>query len=263
MAIITVNTPFNIDLEFKVAEFPKRLLAWIVDIVIITLYYYLMLTFVSPLISEGTGFSTFAEMFLIVLPVILYQLSFEMFMNGQTLGKKLTGIKIIDVEGREPSWGQFLTRWALCPGNYFLYALPKYILISPFVMLIFGIIYLPDALFMLISNKGQRIGDLAAGTTVIDANYKPNIDETIYKAIDVAVYKPSFPQVMRLTDRDINGIRNLLNIKNPGKDTEKYVHQVVAKIKAVLQIDSPIEGYDFLQQLLFDYNFITGNGVQV
>ena len=41
MASITVGTPFNIDLEFKIAAFGKRLLAWFIDIVIICVYYVL------------------------------------------------------------------------------------------------------------------------------------------------------------------------------------------------------------------------------
>ena len=62
---------------------------------------------------------------------------------------------------------------------------------------------------------------------------------------------------MKLTDRDINGIRNLLYMKEGSKDTNMYMGQVVMRIKEVLKIESDLEMRDFLWQLLQDYNFLT------
>ncbi len=257
MAIITITTPFNIDLEFRIASFNKRLLAWLIDITIICFYYYLMLRFIYPLFGMGEAVSTAAGLFVIVLPVLAYQLAFELFLNGQTIGKRIAGIKVIDKEGREPTWGQYITRWILCIGNLFIYIIPYVILANPAFMLFFMILYLPDFLTIVISQRSQRIGDFAAGTVVIDANYKANISETIYLEIEDKGYQPLFPEVMRLTDRDINGIRNLLNTKRPGKDTEHYIIDVAQKIKTVLNIQSDLYPTDFLEKLLQDYNYFT------
>src|ERR1700685_68945 len=103
MAIITVTTPFNIDLEFKIAAFSKRLLAWLIDIITISLYYYLMLRFIYPLLGMSESITTTAQLFVIIIPVLLYQLAFELLFNGQTAGKMAAGIKVIDIEGREPT----------------------------------------------------------------------------------------------------------------------------------------------------------------
>ena len=70
-------------------------------------------------------------------------------------------------------------------------------------------------------------------------------------------YVPIFPQVMRLSDRDINGIRNLVKEKRPSKDAEMYMIEVAQKIKNVLGIESDLYPTDFLQQLLKDYNYFT------
>jgi uncharacterized RDD family membrane protein YckC len=257
MAIVTVGTPFNIDLEFKIADFGKRLAAWFIDIIVITVYYYLMLRFIYPLFDMGEGIGTTAGYAIVIIPVLLYQLLFEMFLNGQTLGKKLLGIGVIDIEGKEPSWGQYLIRWILCLGNLFIYIVPYILLASPILMIVFMVLYLPDFLSVVISGKGQRLGDFAAGTVVIDKTYKADINETIYFEVEPTDYTPMFPQVMKLTDRDINGIRNLINIKSPGRDSELYTDQVVDKIKKVLAIESDMYSIDFLEQLLRDYNYIT------
>jgi uncharacterized RDD family membrane protein YckC len=259
MSIITIQTPFNIDLEFKLAAFPKRVVAWIIDMIIICVYYYIMMNFMMTTVGMHDAMSSVPGFLLVVLPVIVYQFAFEIFLNGQTLGKKAVGIKIIDKDGNEPSWGQYITRWLLCLGNLFVYAIPYAVnSAGPLAIFFFMVLYFPDVITILVSKKAQRIGDLAAGTVVIDAGYKTNISETIYQQIEVVDYVPRFPEVMRLTDRDINGIKNLLDIKNPGKDTERYVMQVEAKIKSVLQLQTEVYGTDFLQQLLFDYNFLAG-----
>ncbi len=256
MGIITIGTPFNIDLEFKIAVFGKRFLAWFIDFAIICIYYYVMLLFAYPKSGRSENMDTAANIFLIVIPVMFYQLCFEIFFNGQTLGKKVAGIKVIDKEGREPTVSQYVLRWILSLGNLLMYIVPYILLWIPAFLFVFIIFYLPDFLCILISPKSQRIGDLAAGTVVIDKNYKPDITETIHLEIEQKDYKPLFPQVMRLSDKDINGIRNLL-AKKGTKDTDHYVIDVTQKIKTVLDIQSDMLSTDFLQQLLKDYNYFT------
>lgn len=265
MSIIKITTPFNIDLEFKIAAFQKRIAAWMVDLLVICTYYYLMLRFIYPLYKGGEALQSSAEIFLVVIPVMIYQVVFELFLNGQTLGKKVAGIKIIDTEGQEPTWGQYIIRWILCIGNLYVYIIP-YLLVQVLyngmaagivLVLVLLILYLPDFLSVVISANSQRIGDFAAGTVVIDKNYKSNINETIYLQIEKTDYVPLFPQVMKLTDRDINGIRNLLNMKKPSNDTSHYITDVALKIKTVLGIESDLYPLDFLQQLLEDYNYYT------
>ncbi len=263
MPIITVQTPFNIELEFKLASVFQRALAWVIDILIICGYFYLMLQFFNPL--KGETASKIVEYLFLILPVFLYQLMFEIFLNGQTIGKKIAGIKVIDNEGKEPTWSQYLIRWLLCIGNMFIYIIPYILLLTLglgiaglfSVMMIFFIIYLPDFLTAVISKKSQRIGDIAAGTVVIDKNYKPNISETIYLDIEERAYQPQYPEVMKLNDRDINGIRNLLHTKRPSKETERYMGTVALKIQTVLGITTDSEPKVFLQKLLEDYNYYT------
>lgn len=257
MATIIISTPFNIDLEFRTATVGKRMLAWLVDIVVISLYFYCMLRFIYPLLGRSEGISTAAELLVIILPVLLYQLSFELFANGQTIGKMLAGIKVIDLEGQEPTWGQYFIRWLLCIGNLFVYTIPYIIISMPAAIIGLMLLYLPDFLSVVISAKSQRLSDLAAGTVVIDKKYASNIGETIYLEIEDKNYNPVFPQVMRLTDRDINGIRNLINSKQTGKDPEMYIAQVAEKIKKVLSLETSLEPHDLLVQLLKDYNYYT------
>jgi uncharacterized RDD family membrane protein YckC len=257
MSIITINTPFNIDLEFRVAAFHKRLLAWCLDFLVICAYNYIVVKFiVIPLeFEENTQFVFF--LLLAAIPSFLYHLLMEQFLNGQSIGKKVMGIKVISQDGDEPTIGQYLLRWILGLGNFVLFMMPYVLLYSPYYLIFMLIFYLPDVLCIAITGKSQRLADLAARTVLIDNRHSTHIEDTIYLEIEETEYTPVFPEVMRLTDRDINGIRNLLDIKKRSKDNDIYMVQIAYRIKEVLKIESNLVPEDFLQQLLKDYNYLT------
>jgi uncharacterized RDD family membrane protein YckC len=236
MNVITVTTPFNIEIELLAAPFHKRLLAWFIDIVIV---YAFAFGLAYTLSISFRGFNDVIFTLIILLPAYLYHLYMEILLKGQTFGKKAVGIQVVDKSGKEPSLSQYFLRWVLRlidmgftmgVGATICYAMTPY---------------------------NQRIGDLAAGTIVIDKRSRTNIHDTIYLDIDEKLnYTPRFPEVMRLTDRDINGIRNLLDMRY-SHDTDVYMLQVAYRIKEVLQIQADMEVRDFLHQLLMDYNYLS------
>ncbi len=63
---------------------------------------------------------------------------------------------------------------------------------------------------------------------------------------------------MQLSDKDINGIRNLLSKKSKSRDDWEYRALIVQKICKALQIESKgKDDTEFLEQLLKDYNYLT------
>jgi hypothetical protein len=123
---------------------------------------------------------------------------------------------------------------------------------------IIGVFYFPDFMFVAVSNKNQRIADFAAGTVVIDTKKKMNFNETIYSEIEDNTTEALFPEVMKLSDKDINGIHNLLNKKTNKKDEWEYRAMIVQKICTSLNITTQgLDDTQFLEQLLRDYNIMT------
>jgi len=241
MSVLTVSTPFNIDLEFRVAPFHKRLFAWFLDILLIFVYVYLVMRFVVQPLNLMDSLGQTVSILLVGIPAYCYHLLMEMFMNGQSLGKMVMGIKVMDLSGNEAGTSQYLLRWL-------------------FRLFDMGITMGAGAvLSVALSKYSQRIGDMVAGTVVIDKRFRTSLTETIYLEIPVEDYQPVFPEVMQLSDRDINGIRNLLDTKGMNRDTERYMEQVAERIREVLKIDTDLEPRALLQQLLKDYNFITAN----
>ena len=239
MSIITVPTAFNIDLEFRIAPFHKRLLAWIIDLVIVYGYILLMFRFVVSLFETSNYLGDAFAMVFVIVPAFCYHLLMELFFNGRSVGKMALGLKVLDLGGKEATVSQYLLRWI-------------------FRMVDMGVTLGAGALFSAaLTQYSQRLGDLLAGTIVIDQRRETHLHETIHLDLDEAHYEVSYQQVMRLTDRDINGIRNLLAMKEGNRDNENYIVQVTCRIKEVLEIETEMEPRELLQVLLNDYNFLT------
>jgi hypothetical protein len=73
--------------------------------------------------------------------------------------------------------------------------------------------------------------------------------------IDKTDYKVMFPEVMRLSDRDINTIKTVLTQANKRKNYD-MCYRVSMKIKEVLNINSEMQVDKFLEKLLADYNYL-------
>ncbi len=265
MSLLKVATPFNIELEFALAAFHKRLLAWMIDLVLMLCYAYMLLFFVHGRLLDGffgdhaerSDLETILILFIVVFPIMFYHLLFEVFLNGRSPGKALAGIKVINLAGASATFSQLLLRWILFLPNFFTVMLlnayePAYL---PVVVLVLGLAAIPDAVSMAISAKGQRLGDLAAGTVLVDVAYRMDISETIYREVADDHYVPRFPEVLRLSDKDINGISNLLNRKQT-KETEDYILRVAYRIEEILGVRMQSEPTLFLQTLLKDYNYL-------
>lgn len=239
MSIITIPTAFNIELEFALAPFHKRLLAWLIDILIIYTFIYIMLVFIVPAMGVDGTLGNVISLLFIILPAFSYHFLMEVFAGGRSVGKIALGIKVMDLTGREATISQYLLRWI-------------------FRIIDMGVTMGIGAVFsMALTKYNQRIGDLLAGTIVIDQKWQTRLHETIYLEIGDKNYQVLFPQVMKLTDRDINGIRGLLDMREGNAENDTYIYQVTNRIREVLHIETELEPREFLHRLLSDYNYLT------
>lgn len=264
MGLITIGTPFNIDIEFSTAPVLRRVAAVFLDMFILVLYMLIVYRFVIIGFDMGRNLNEFVMMTGISIIPFLYFPLMEILLNGQTPGKRLSGIKVMDREGNEPAMSQYLLRWLLGFGNYSVFLLPyiiatsatSFLLMLFFCIFVIIIFYIPDFLSSIFTDRNQRIADLAAGTLVIDLKKKMDFSETIY--LDVSETTARYPQVLQLSDRDINGIRNLI-AKNPKTKAElMYRARIVGRIREALKVtETPEDDKSFLEQLLRDYNYLT------
>lgn len=262
MGAIKVPTNFNIELEFEVPEFYKRLLALIIDFIV--QYFYLRIAGeiyknTAPGDDPLAGYAL-----LLFLPVMIYHPLLEITLNGQSFGKKVMGLRVVDELGGKPSISQFLIRWLLRLSDLWILLVVFILLSTPrlgedpeslFAILAALAFLITDIVLVVSSKKGQRIGDILAKTIIISIRTRSNIEETVFQEVADS-YVPSFPQIMHLSDKDINAIKSILETARK-KGDYNMAEAACSKIKAHLKIESSLPPFDFLEILLKDYNYLS------
>jgi len=116
--------------------------------------------------ANGSGFLGWL-MTLFFLPPFLYQLLCEIFLNGQSVGKKLLRLKVIAADGGQPSISQYLIRWLFLtidiPSAWIIFAISVQAIPWWWIIFIFS-----GLICVIVTPYSQRIGDLVAGTILID-----------------------------------------------------------------------------------------------
>jgi uncharacterized RDD family membrane protein YckC len=264
MAIIRVTTNFNIDLEFEAAPFYKRLLAWLIDMVVLIIYMIVAVKFLNWFARQTSNESVWAVFMILILPYLTYHLICEITMNGQSVGKRIMRLRVVNENGGQPSIGQYIIRWLIRTSDYMVFVI---VLFAPqatrsgdldFLWKIgipLGLLF--TDLILVNSRKQQRLGDLLAHTLVISTAKNQSINDTVF--LEVAnTYVPSFPQVMQLSDRDINSLKGILDTARKRHDYN-LAEMASEKIKNHLKIDTALSPFDFLEILLKDYNYLSAN----
>lgn len=258
MSIIQIGTPFNIDLEFEIAEFHKRLLAYMIDFALLYLYAYCMKELLYGGFNLDKEDNMGLDMVVISLPMLLYPLLTCLWMNGQTIGKKILAIRTISLDGGQPTLGQYVIRWITRMWEWpFVFG---YIVINQYnsfliYALVTGLCGIVVVVVVAVNSKGQRLGDMAAGTVVVNTKTNLGLQDTVFQQVSQVDYKVMFPDVMRLSDRDINTIKSVLTQANKSSNYD-MCNRVAMKIQDVLKITSNMYANDFLEKLLEDYNYL-------
>lgn len=245
MENIGIETTQNVDIQYKIATIGDRVLAEIIDLLILFGYAFgmmFLLIYLSTYFYNSPYYYPTAFFIITYLPFFLYDLLCEIFLNGQSFGKKLLKIKVVKVDGSQPGIGNYFLRWILKPIDvYFVYGS-------------IGIIT------MLINGRGQRLGDLAANTTVIKLKQDVKLEDILLPKVDSA-YNIVYPQVSLLNDGDIQLIKEVLN-RRIHVDDYTY-HNLLEKTKVGIAKKMGIEPDPnptrFLNLIIKDYTHLNSN----
>jgi len=230
-----IETAQNISIDQNVAGIGDRILAFIIDTVIVIAYMVLSgLTMAGLDVDRG---STWMYYLVLGLPPFLYHLLWEIFWNGQSPGKASMQIRVVKKDGTRPEFSNYLIRWLL--------RIIDISLTSGGVAVV----------AILLNGKGQRLGDIAGSTTVITERSKIGIHNTL--GVDLPDnYQPKYAQVTVLNDKDVQEIKNIY--EQARREGEHHIilslSQKVAQLMDVQFEEKPV---NFLQQVINDYNFYT------
>jgi uncharacterized RDD family membrane protein YckC len=232
---VNFNTTQNVNVEYKVAGLYDRIVASFIDGLILFSY--------SIIITIIYGFTLFmgASYYFTILfiPVIFYDLICESLMQGTTIGKKVMKIRVVSLNGTEPTFIQYFLRWILRIVDFWISS--------------GGV----ATITIFFNGKGQRLGDIAAGTCVITYRDNIKLTDTILEDIK-SDYVPEFPEVSILSDNDIQIIKGLIKASKMPEYPDNVVtalYMAKSKLEEKLSVKSNMQPIDFLNKIIKDYNY--------
>lgn len=140
-----IEVPEGVELSLAVAGLVSRSLAFMIDLLV----RWMGLAAVSGLLGYLGNFGAGIFFILVFLVEWFYPVLFEVFNQGQTIGKKSMGIMVINDDGTPIDWSSSIVR------NLLRFA--------DFLPIFFGF----GIISMLLNKDFKRLGDLAAGTLVV------------------------------------------------------------------------------------------------
>jgi uncharacterized RDD family membrane protein YckC len=267
MKTLQIKTAQNVNINFTVATIGQRLSAFLLDNImkltyLLVVYYVFDFQAVERLFS-GDNWTVQAVGILVLIPVTFYSLYTEILLDGQTIGKKLLHIKVLNVDGFKPAVTDYIMRWFLRIVDFNLFillAVYAYSLGLENENLLMGTLFvggkLIGLLLIMYTDKQQRFGDIIANTIVISLKDETKFSETILETIS-DTYIPTYPTVIKLSDNDVRIIKNTFQTASKLDDYETLI-KLRSKILEVTQIKSRHSSdTEFIDTVLKDYNYYT------
>ncbi|MCA6074357.1 RDD family protein [Fulvivirga sedimenti] len=232
MQTIQIQTTQNVGIQYAVAGLGERIGAYLLDSVIIGAYVIIVMFLLT-----SVGINTYWIFILFYLPAFFYHLISEALMDGQSIGKKQFGLKVVRLDGNPVTLGNYVMRWIL--------RLVDISITSGAVAL----------LSIAVTKEGQRIGDIAAGTTVVRLReQRPVQSHQVIEQID-SDYVPQFKSAASLRAEDIELIRQALSTYKSTGNVQPIL-AITEKVKEHLQIESDMPPVTFLYTILKDYSYL-------
>ena len=223
---IYINTNQNVQINYEISSVSDRILAYLIDALVIV-----GISIVMVFIAFITKIEILSYLF--ILLIFFYHLICEITMNGQSIGKRYRGIRVMKKDGNAATLSSYLLRFLLRP-----------------IDSIYGL----GLAIIFFTNKNQRLGDLAAGTIVVKLKTEEELKEQIRLEMNTHRHDDiKYSEAGTLTDQDIQIIKAILNNRVKTR-SHKNIHQLATKISNKLGVKlGEVDSYTFLERVVGDY----------
>jgi uncharacterized RDD family membrane protein YckC len=246
---LDIQTPENVAFGYQVAGIGSRFLASLLDTTIVVFLQVVILIVLAVILSSVDG-STFADqisawvyaIFGLVAAIFYwgYYIFFEMLWNGQSPGKRWVGLRVIRADGTPITLSESLIR--------------NLARLVDFLPAAYGI----GIVTMFIDKQSRRLGDLAAGTLVVQDRAPITMQDlavkrTVHLRPWANVSLEGFP-VERLTNNDLSLIEDFLMRRDQLTHRESLAVQILNTLYQRLGLPLPtlskLEAEDRLAAIL-------------
>ena len=243
MAAVTIHTTQNVRIDYETATVGARIGAFLIDLVVLFISYSLLV-----LLANLLELDSFSEAVMVlggIFYVLAYFFFWEMLSRGQTAGKKLVKLRVIRLDGRDPTPADFLVRA---------------IFLIPDVLFSLG---MTAVLLIVTGQHNQRLGDLVARTVVINTTKFGGVTlADILTIRNREQHEARFPSVQRMTDEDMLVVKQCILRYRRYRNTahRQALHQLTMRMTDLLEINPreiDLTEEAFLEALLLDYIVLT------
>ena len=241
-----ISTPENVDLHLEFAGIGNRILAALIDTVIVTGALILLTLAVTVIAYCSIPIVRTVAMVVLVVIVVTVPLLLNFFVyiiycaycegnwQGQTIGKKLVGIRVIEQNGQPAGWSSV---W-----------------IRNLVRIVDHLLGLVGLLVMIMDPNERRLGDLAGNTLVI--RERPTSITTSDIKLTATLSDDEMLDAGRLTPQEYDLLLSFLKRRRYLDDAHRP--EVAAKMEEYFakRLDLPKEKANselFLEKLLLSY----------
>ena len=231
---LDIQTPENVAFDYQVAGIGSRFLASLVDTLIVGVLQFVVLLVLVAVLNALDG-SMFADQLSAWLVAVLgligavfywgYYIFFEMLWNGQSPGKRWVGLRVIRADGTPITLSESLIR--------------NLARLVDFLPAAYGI----GIVTMFIDKQSRRLGDLAAGTLVVQDHASVSIEDlsvkrTVHLQPWTNVSVEGFP-VERLTNNDLSLIEDFLQRRDQLTHRDQLAIQILNTLHQRLGLPLP------------------------
>lgn len=164
-------------------------------------------------------------------------------MNGQTPGKRAMNLRVVKLNGNEPSFMDYFIRWSLRFIEIYLSS---------------GVL---AAIMINTTNLNQRLADIIAGTVIVKIKGTLSINSVdLLKINSQNNYEPSYPEVIIFSENDMLTIKKLVD-RYLSIDNESHrllvletANKLSKKMGVTIQENKPEL---FLKTIIKDYVVLT------
>ncbi len=244
MPSIDIRTTQNVTIEYELAPLRERFFAFFIDLLIYGAASWAFWMLVLVLVGDAvTGWGGQFIGMAIFVGLMVYHLLSDILGNGRSLGKRAINLKVVRLDGQEPGIGEYLLR-------------------SVFLLLDFSFsLGVLAAVLIGSTYKNQRLGDLAANTTVIRVKNQLAFRlHDILKINTLENYEPKYPAVRQMNEADMLLIKNLLGRYQSWQNAAhaEAIREATANICQQLNLEVPKGNQvEFLKTLIRDYIVLT------
>ncbi|MBB3590655.1 putative RDD family membrane protein YckC [Rhizobium sp. BK529] len=248
--------PEGVPITFAIASLGSRVGAQILDIIFIFVVFFIVGVVVYAAGLASTGTQTLFLLLGFLLRAPYYALS-ELIWNGRTLGKRVTGIRVINADGRRLTPHQVTARNLMKEVEIFTPAVLLFSIGSQSswedgltALWLLVVVIVPLA-----NRRRQRIGDMIAGTIVVDNPRSVLLSDLVVSSPSTRLLEGTFE--FHPEHLDIYGRYELQTLEDVLRDTTKTsgdeeIVKIVRTITRRIRYEDPVKSG---QELIFLKDF--------